>query len=546
MKITFMAIVFALCYCLFLSSCSVGAREEAAELKVGAATAGMYPTRGPEQHPLLAKAIIFQQGEEKAALVMCDQCFVLRPTVEMARKQAEEKLGIPADHIAIAGTHTHQGRDRRLYASSWLARNFSQNLGMKLPGQSQEEINKLLTKALQDQLGRELPAEALQRIATEISKELATKSAEPENASALRHDFSELLKEKLSEVIIATLSEEFSAQILQALAAAQARLQPVQFKAGTGELVGHACNRRFFMKDGSIKYNPGAMNPEIVRPAGPVDPEVGFILFSSVPENRPVASLSSFAMHVCTIEGAAAREGEEMSVYAADYPFCLQLALEKEFGKDFVSIFGQGACGDINHVDVSRNDQKGDRAETARHGEGIARVMLASLPAAEPAQQPALAVRVETIQVPLKSFTKEELEWGKHGGGSNLYNEAPRMRDTRRGNILMVEELRQQSPTQTIEVQAFRLSEDIAFVALPGELFVEIGMAIKEGSPFKYTQVITIANDWFRGDYIPTRAAIEQEVRNSYNILDSRFGPECSEMIIATSLKLLKELKETP
>jgi hypothetical protein len=30
-------------------------------------------------------------------------------------------------------------------------------------------------------------------------------------------------------------------------------------------------NRRYLLKDGTVKMNPGRRNPDIVRPAGPVD-----------------------------------------------------------------------------------------------------------------------------------------------------------------------------------------------------------------------------------------------------------------------------------
>src|SRR5206468_10816804 len=43
-------------------------------------------------------------------------------------------------------------------------------------------------------------------------------------------------------------------------------------------------------------------------------------------------------------------------------------------------------------------------------------------------------------------------------------------------------------------VQALRIG-DLALVSAPGELFVELGLAIKQQSPFEQTLVLELAND---------------------------------------------------
>ena len=101
-------------------------------------------------------------------------------------------------------------------------------------------------------------------------------------------------------------------------------------------------NRRFHLKDGTVRFNPGVRNPEIVRPAGPIDPDLPFLLFTK--DKKPVGSLTVFALHADTVGGTE---------YSADYPGQLAAELRREFGDGFISIFGTGTCGDINHIDVS-------------------------------------------------------------------------------------------------------------------------------------------------------------------------------------------------
>jgi hypothetical protein len=89
-----------------------------------------------------------------------------------------------------------------------------------------------------------------------------------------------------------------------------------------------------------------------------------------------------------------------------------------------------------------------------------------------------------------------------------------------------------------LEVQAFRLSDDVALVGLPGEIFVELGLAIQAQSPFKNTIVIELCND--TPGYVPTRKAFAE---GSYETVNSRVEPGGGEMLVDAAVKLLKALK---
>jgi hypothetical protein len=90
----------------------------------------------------------------------------------------------------------------------------------------------------------------------------------------------------------------------------------------------------------------------------------------------------------------------------------------------------------------------------------------------------------------------------------------------------------------SLEVQVFRLSDDAAVVGLPGEVFVELGLAIKDRSPFKHTLVIELCND--APGYIPTRKAFAE---GSYETVNSRIQPGGGELLVEEAVKLLQELK---
>jgi len=88
------------------------------------------------------------------------------------------------------------------------------------------------------------------------------------------------------------------------------------------------------------------------------------------------------------------------------------------------------------------------------------------------------------------------------------------------------------------EVQAIRLDSETAIVALPHEVFTELGLAIKSGSPFRTTIVLSLANDL--DFYIPTRRAFEE---GHYEPTTCPLAPGCGERLVEAAVELLQDLK---
>ena len=100
-------------------------------------------------------------------------------------------------------------------------------------------------------------------------------------------------------------------------------------------------------------------------------------------------------------------------------------------------------------------------------------------------------------------------------------------------------DLHQRGSNLTLEVQAFRLDKNTAIVCLPGEVFVELGLAIKYASPFRTTLVLTLCND--RPSYIPTRKAFAE---GSYEVENSRVAPGTGETLVERAVALLQQLRK--
>lgn len=89
-------------------------------MKVGTAWTDITPTRrvtiqgqlhvryGEYKHdPLTVNAVVFDSGHVRVALLSCDVCMLPDAFVREAQSRCERELGIPADHVIIACTHTH-------------------------------------------------------------------------------------------------------------------------------------------------------------------------------------------------------------------------------------------------------------------------------------------------------------------------------------------------------------------------------------------------------------------------------------------------------
>ena len=312
------------------------------------------------------------------------------------------------------------------------------------------------------------------------------------------------------------------AGIVAAITQADAAAKPARLEAGTARQLGLSFNRRFHMKAGPVRFNPGALNPNIVRAAGPIDPQVGIVLVRDAATGRPTAALVNFALHLDTVGGTQ---------YSADYPFFLEQSLREALGKDLVVLFATGCCGDINHVDVTRRE----RLKTDHIGKTLARTVQAALPRLKAAAAPALAARREIVRAPLQRYGAEAIAQARQNMALVASRTLPFLKRVEAYKILALQS--RGGTAIPLEVQAFRLSDDVAVVGLPGEVFVDLGLAIKRASPFATTLVVELCND--TPGYIPTRKAFGE---GSYETVNSRVQPGGGEMLVEAASRLLKAL----
>jgi sugar phosphate isomerase/epimerase len=321
-------------------------------------------------------------------------------------------------------------------------------------------------------------------------------------------------------------SSELVTKLVKVITQADTARKPVRIEAEVAEQRGLSFNRRFHMKNGSVRFNPGVLNPDIVRVAGPIDPDVGIVLFHKADGGSAAAALINFALHLDTVGGTK---------YAADYPFYLEQSLRKVYSKEFVLMFGTGTCGDINHIDVTKKE----RLKTNYIGKTLGQTVNEKFGSLKAVAEPTLAVRSEIVHVPLQSYGPEKIAWARENIKKVGTSKLSFLKQVEAYKILAVE--MRHGETIPLEVQVFRLSRDVAVVGLPGEVFVDLGLAIKRASPFPTTLVIELCQD--APGYIPTKQAF---VEGSYETVNSRIAPGGGEIMVEAAVRLLKALSPQP
>ena len=314
-------------------------------------------------------------------------------------------------------------------------------------------------------------------------------------------------------------------KISDAVKKAEANLQPASIKTATGHEDSISFIRRFKMVDGSTGWNPGKLNPKIEAPIGTIDPAVP-ALFIQNDKRHPIATYVNFANHLDSVGGLR---------YSADYPHTLSNVLNAAANDPaHVTLFSIGCAGNINHIDVRRADpQKGD-GEAARIGGILAAAVLKSQPAAKPIAQGPLRTRSELVKLPLAPYKPEEVAAAKEIlANYGTPNARPFLDQVNAFKVLELE-ARAGKPIEA-EVQSITLGTDLAIVGLPGEIFVDLGKAIKAGSKYRTTIVVELANGSI--GYVPDRHAYAE---GAYEVISSRVAAGSGELVVNAALRLLQ------
>jgi hypothetical protein len=303
---------------------------------------------------------------------------------------------------------------------------------------------------------------------------------------------------------------------------------PVRVGHGTGEEKSISFNRNFFLTDGTAATNPKVgTDPATLRPMAEIDYAVDVIRFDDA-SGKTVAEIVNFACHPDVVGG---------SEYSADYPGELRRVLKERFGKEFVLTFLNGCAGNINHIDARLRVQ--GYKYPADHYKHMGRTLAKEVLRIHDGIKTEDASELSFLTQSFRAKRRQPDDAQKEFIEKVLAQDTPDRKD-----IVYATEMKaildHPKYYETVEVQTLRIGES-AIVGLPGEIYSDIGMRIKELAPFGQCMVTELANGTV--GYVVTEPAFSAGVyETKLSRYNSSLSPDAADRMVEVAGKLLKNI----
>ncbi len=474
---------YGISFCLWCVFVTATAAADGLTFKAGFAERDITPEIGMEApggygkayHRALhdackVRAAVFDDGQSRVAVVGIDALFIRRPTVLAIRQEIQQQCGIAPEAVMINASHSHAAGPT----------------GYFLPGEFDD--------------------------ATPLVKALVyekTVTAHPEYLARVQRE------------------------IVAAVVAADAGKVEARCAAGFGRDEQAAFNRRFRMREGFSMTHPGQGNPDILEPAGPIDPQVG-VLGAWNKEGQFLGCVVNFACHATTGPGGI----------SADWIYYLEKTVRGLMGDQAVVVFLQGMSGDVTQVNnrspyqIKQFGEISSRYVGGRVGAEAIKTLLAMEQAAGPLAPVAARTQVIKLQrrAPKPERVARALETVQQDPGQVDATEWTFAKE-----IVVLDARIKKEPIADVEVQAVQVGP-VVLLACPAEYFCQYGLDLKAGSKFPITFPVSLANDCI--GYVPTEEALGPhgggyETRlTSYSNLEPAAGRQIANALIGLSAQL--------
>lgn len=458
--------------------------------QAGFAYRDISPTEGMEQPGGYGKAFhkkmhdsckvrasVFDDGKSPVVVVGIDALFIRKPQVQAVRNRVTAKTGIKPEAIMISASHSHSAGP----------------MGMVMHGEYDDS--------------------------DKFTRRLAYDESSVADDAYLKH-----VENAISEAII----EAWEKRV------------PAKASAGFGIEGKVAFNRRFKMINGLTYTHPGQGNPDIIAPAGPIDPQVGVLGVWSL-DDKPLGCIVNYACHATTSPGGS----------SADYIYYIERAIQGVY-PEMAVVFLPGMAGDVTQVD---NQLK---YKIAQSGEAASRYVGASVGAE--ALKTLLVLERSCAPLAPLSFESQVIKIPRRVPHADKVSKSRELVAKPKTAVdltdwifaketVMLAARIEKEPVADVEMQAIQVGPAV-FLSCPAEYFCQFGLDIKAGSPFPVTMPVSLANDCV--GYVPTAEALGPggggyETRlTSYSNLVPTAGRTMADTLILMSRKMKPGLLPTP
>ena len=335
--------------------------------------------------------------------------------------------------------------------------------------------------------------------------------------------------------------KDLAALLAQAATEALADRKPARMGWRTAPMPTLGFSRRFRMKDGSVRTNPGIGNPDILHAIGGPDEHLRLLRFDREADSLV---LMHYGMHPDSVGG---------NKLSADWPGFARRTFENAIAGSKV-LFFNGAEGDIgvqnvfptsgdmNDLTLDFDDVYRGYGATRRYGRILAGTALQIYDIVEYVDVETLSFARSLVNIPANVPTQEQMPQAKeyaelHNSGRDDLIPYTGMQLT----TVVAEALRMVRLENGPEYFQMPLSAigigPVALLGIPGEPFAAISKGVQGANDFA-TVLLTCNTNGYEG-YFPME---DSYTEGGYEARSSNFRAGVGELLIAEGKKLLNRL----
>ncbi|MCM8761772.1 MAG: neutral/alkaline non-lysosomal ceramidase N-terminal domain-containing protein [Candidatus Omnitrophica bacterium] len=276
------------------------------------------------------------------------------------------------------------------------------------------------------------------------------------------------------------------------------QMTDVSIGAGADRVEGIAFNRRYLLKDGRVITNPWDRIEDIVESVGPVDDTLTVIKITDKKSEKIKGIIINFALHPDTL-------GD--TLISADWPGMVRAKIKQEYPGTEVMVLN-GPSGDINHINPEDPGRRGLEIPLSI-AEKIKEKVLVLLERDNKIKFPSLNTYYKKFSVPIRNVSYEELKEARKILKSKKIPVDSLQYMVSSSIVELTKKGKSRIP---LEINGCSFGKEIIILGLPGEIFTEIGIKIKDILPFRYKLIAQNSNTNL--GYVPSEEAFGQDERN--------------------------------